>query len=63
MNGLVENDVPVPRLMSHQVGLGATVVLVSMPIGGALLGIPGAILAVPTAAIVHVIVQELVTDR
>jgi predicted PurR-regulated permease PerM len=32
-------------------------------IGGAILGITGAILAVPTAAILQVLVQELLDER
>jgi predicted PurR-regulated permease PerM len=52
----------VPKVMERQVGVSAVVVVVSLLVGGALLGIVGAILAVPTAAILHVLVQELRPD-
>jgi len=38
-------------------------VIISLMIGGSLLGILGALLAVPTAAILLVVVQELVSGR
>jgi predicted PurR-regulated permease PerM len=56
-----ENHVLVPKVMSRQVGVSPVTVIVSLLIGGTLLGIVGAILAVPTAAILQVLLQELVT--
>jgi predicted PurR-regulated permease PerM len=38
-------------------------VIVALLIGGKLLGIPGAILAVPTAAIIQVILTEWMATR
>lgn len=58
----LENHVLVPRVMSRQVGISAAVVMASLIIGSALLGIVGAILAVPTAAIVQVLYEELTSD-
>jgi predicted PurR-regulated permease PerM len=55
-----ENHVLVPKVMERQVGLSAVFVIVALLIGGSLLGIMGAILAVPTAAILQVMLQELV---
>lgn len=55
-----ENHVLVPRIMSRQVGVSAVTVIVSLLIGAELLGVLGAILAVPTAAILQVIYQETV---
>lgn len=55
-----ENHVLVPKIMERQVGVSAVGVIVALLIGGSLLGIMGAILAVPTAAILQVVVQELV---
>jgi predicted PurR-regulated permease PerM len=55
---LVENNLIQPKVMSEQVGLGAATVVVAVLIGGALLGVVGAVLAVPTAAIVQVAVYE-----
>jgi predicted PurR-regulated permease PerM len=56
----LENHVLVPKLMERQVGLSAVAVVVALLIGSALLGIVGALLAVPTAAIVQVLFTELV---
>ena len=56
---LVENNVLVPKVMGQQVGLSAITVIASLIIGGELLGIVGAILAVPTAAIAQVLIEEL----
>jgi len=49
----------VPRIMSKQVGLSAVMVIVSLLVGGSLLGILGALLAVPTAAILQVIALQV----
>lgn len=56
----VENNILVPRVMESQVGVSAVTVLIALLIGSALLGILGAVLAVPTAAIAQVLFQELV---
>jgi predicted PurR-regulated permease PerM len=58
-----ENHLLVPKIMERQVGVSAVMVIVALLIGGSLLGIVGAILAVPTAAILQVIVQELTPDE
>ena len=57
---IVENNFLVPKVMSQQVGLSAITVIVALIIGSAMLGLPGALLAVPTAAIVQVLFEELV---
>lgn len=54
----VENNFLVPRVMQRQVGLSAAGVIVALLIGTELLGIVGALLAVPTAAITQVLLQE-----
>jgi predicted PurR-regulated permease PerM len=56
----LENTVLVPKIMGHQVGLGAVTVIVALAIGTQLFGILGAVLSVPTAAIVQVLFDELV---
>lgn len=58
-----ENHILVPKIMSRQVGVSAVTVILALLIGGNLLGIPGAILAVPTAAIIQVLVSEWMTSR
>jgi predicted PurR-regulated permease PerM len=45
--------------MGRQVGLSAVTVIVALGIGSQLLGVLGAILSVPTAAIVQVLLEEL----
>ena len=54
-----ENHVLVPKVMERQVGVSAVTVIVALLIGGNLLGIVGAILAVPTAAILQVVFSEV----
>jgi predicted PurR-regulated permease PerM len=54
-----ENHVLVPKVMSRQVGVTAVTVIVAILIGGKMLGILGALLAVPTAAIIQVVLMEL----
>lgn len=54
----IENHVLVPKVMERQVGVSPVAVIVALLIGGKLLGIPGAILAVPTIAILQVLFME-----
>ena len=58
-----ENHLLVPKVMERQVGVSAVAVIVALLIGGSMLGILGAILAIPTAAIVQVVVQSLLSSR
>jgi predicted PurR-regulated permease PerM len=58
----LENHILVPRIMSRQVGVSAVTVIVALLVGGSLLGMVGAILAVPTAAILQVVAAELMTE-
>jgi predicted PurR-regulated permease PerM len=53
----IENNVLVPRIMERQVGVSASTVIIALLIGSELLGLVGALLAVPTAAIIQVLVQ------
>lgn len=59
----LENHLLVPKVMQRQVGISAVMVLVALLIGGAILGILGALLAVPTAAIIQVVLQEVLDER
>jgi predicted PurR-regulated permease PerM len=54
----VEGNILVPRVMERQVGVSAWSVIVALLVGSELLGVVGAILAVPSAAIVQVFLQE-----
>lgn len=58
-----ENHVLVPKVMQRQVGVSPVTVIVALLIGGKLLGIVGAILAVPTAAILQVVFLEIMAAR
>jgi predicted PurR-regulated permease PerM len=58
----IENHVLVPKVMERQVGVGAGIVIIALLLGGSLLGIVGAILAVPTAAILQVVFQEFIAE-
>ena len=58
----IENHVLVPKVMERQVGVSAVVVIIALLLGGSLLGIVGAILAIPTAAILQVLAQELAPE-
>lgn len=58
-----ENHVLVPKIMQRQVGVSPVTVIVSLLVGGKLLGIIGAVLAVPTAAILQVVVTEVFKER
>jgi predicted PurR-regulated permease PerM len=58
----LESHILVPRIMSRQVGVSPVTVLVALLIGGSLLGIVGAILAVPTAAILQVVANQMLSE-
>jgi predicted PurR-regulated permease PerM len=58
-----ENHLLVPKIMQRQVGVSAVGVIVALLIGGSLFGIVGALLAIPTAAILQVLSQALLSER
>jgi predicted PurR-regulated permease PerM len=55
----VENYLIQPRVMGRTISVSAPVIILAVLIGGSLLGVLGALLAIPTAAIVTVLVREL----
>jgi predicted PurR-regulated permease PerM len=55
----IEANVLVPKIMEKRVGVSPVAVLIALLIGGELYGLVGAILAIPTAAILSVIVEEV----
>lgn len=55
----VENYVIQPAVMRRAVDMAAPVVILAVLIGGTLLGVIGALLAIPTAAIIKVAFREL----
>jgi predicted PurR-regulated permease PerM len=58
----VENSYLTPHIMRSTVELPAVSVIVALAVGGALAGIPGAMIAVPTAALIATIVREYLED-
>jgi len=59
----IEGSVLVPRIMERQVGVSAVTIVVALLVGSELLGVVGALLAVPTAAIVQIFVREYLEGR
>ena len=55
----VENYLIQPRVMRRAIDMSAPLVILAVLIGGALLGVVGALLAIPTAAIAKVAFREL----
>ncbi|MDR7423004.1 MAG: AI-2E family transporter, partial [Armatimonadota bacterium] len=55
----VEMNVVVPRVMARAVGLSPLLTIVAVAAGAALLGMAGALLAVPVAAALQVVVDEV----
>src|SRR5215217_1258159 len=52
-----------PIVYSRAVHLNGLVILIALLVGGQLLGIPGALLAIPVAEIIRIVVTELVAYR
>ncbi|WP_336207338.1 AI-2E family transporter [Nonomuraea sp. LPB2021202275-12-8] len=59
----VENYLIAPRVMKSSVDVPAAATIVAALVGGALLGVVGALLAIPVAAAIQLIVHEVVLPR
>ena len=59
----LEANILVPKIMERSVGVSPVAVLVALLIGGSLSGLAGAILAIPTAALLSVIVEEIAAEQ
>jgi predicted PurR-regulated permease PerM len=59
----VENYVIYPKVMSRSVDIPGSVIVIAALIGAALLGVVGALLAIPTAAAVLMVVREVVVPK
>lgn len=59
----VENGFLIPRIMRSSVNLMGLTVLVSLLIGTALAGVVGALVAVPTAALITVLLEEYAVQK
>jgi predicted PurR-regulated permease PerM len=56
---LFENNILVPRIMQRAVGLNPIVIIISIIVGGKLLGITGALLAIPFVSLLVVVYKNL----
>jgi predicted PurR-regulated permease PerM len=52
-----------PRIMRHTLNLSPLAVIIALSLGGALAGVLGALVSVPTAALVMVLVDEYLVKR
>jgi predicted PurR-regulated permease PerM len=59
----VENAILIPRIMRSSVNLMGLTVLVALLLGTALAGIVGALVSVPTAALITVLLEEYAVQR
>lgn len=59
----LENHLIVPQVMKRAVGLNPLVVILAIAIGSRLLGFAGALLAVPFAVVLQIIVAEIMEER
>jgi predicted PurR-regulated permease PerM len=59
----VENYVIYPKVMARSVNVPGSVTVIAALVGAGLLGVVGALLAIPTAAAVLLLVREIVVPR
>jgi predicted PurR-regulated permease PerM len=59
----VEGSILQPMVYSHAVQLNGLIIFIAVLVGGLLVGIPGALLAIPVAEIVRIVVTELLAYR
>ena len=59
----LEANILVPKIMERRVGVSPVAVMIALLIGGSLWGLVGAILAIPTAAILSIIIDQIAVDE
>ena len=59
----VENYVIYPRVMSHSVDIPGAIIVIAALVGAGLLGVVGALLAIPTAAAILLLIREVYLPR
>jgi predicted PurR-regulated permease PerM len=59
----LEANILVPKIMEKRVGVSPVAVMAALLIGAAWWGVVGAILAIPTAAILAVVIEEIAVDQ
>ena len=60
---VVEDYLLVPRIIGRVMKVPALVTMVAVLLGGALLGIIGALIAIPLAAALQLVLREVITPR
>jgi predicted PurR-regulated permease PerM len=58
----LENHIIVPQVMKKAVGLNPLIVILAVAIGGKLLGIAGALLAVPITVVIQIITEDVLRE-
>lgn len=56
----LENHLIVPQVMNKAVGLNPLMVILAVSIGGKLLGVAGALLAVPLTVVIQIIIEDVI---
>ena len=59
----IENSLLIPRIMKHRVHLPALAIFVALLLGSAVEGVVGAMVAIPTAVLVSVLVDEYLVKK
>lgn len=59
----LENHLIVPQVMQRAVGLNPLVVILAVAIGSKILGVAGALLAVPLAVVLQIVASELIEGK
>lgn len=59
----LENNLIVPQVMKRAVGLNPLAVILAVAIGSKLLGVSGALLAVPIVVVLQIIIAEVIEDQ
>lgn len=59
----LENNVVVPQVMKKAVGLNPLIVILAVAVGGKLLGFAGALLAVPIAVVIQIVLEEVLSEK
>ena len=60
---LLEDYLLTPRVMARTVAVPGLVTVIATALGGALLGVVGALVAIPVAAAVKLLLDEMMTPR
>lgn len=59
----IENQILVPKIMQKAIGVSPVVVIVAILVGGRLLGVGGAVLAIPIVGIISVFAHEYLKNK